>query len=85
MSVELGDRRFGLFVQVVEQRNVPAQRLLVTIELDGDAVDLRGDIVELLGEPAQTPLGRGEQTTDETGVPQACRVEATRLAENIGK
>jgi len=53
VSIEPGNRRFGLLVQVVEQRKIAAQRLLVAVELKGDAVDLRGNVIELLGEAAE--------------------------------
>jgi len=61
VSVQPGNRRFGLVVQIVEQCQVAAQRFLVAVELDGDPVDLRGDVVELFGEAAQTRLGGGEE------------------------
>ena len=68
MSVELGDRRFGLFVELVKQRDVTVQRLLVAIERDGNAVDLRGDVVELLFKAAEASLNGGEQTSYEIGI-----------------
>jgi len=43
-------------VQLVEQHNVAAQGLLVAIERDRDAVDLRGDVVELFFEAAEAPF-----------------------------
>jgi hypothetical protein len=83
VSIEPGNRRFGLLVQVVEQRKIAAQRLLVAVDLDGDAVNLRGNVVELFRKAAHPRLGRREQTADKICVLQARRVETPRLPEHI--
>src|SRR5262249_40550032 len=83
IGVEPGYRQFGLLMEIVEQGKVASQRLLVAVELDGDAVDLRGHVVELFGEAAQARRGRGEQTADKIPIPEARRIKAARLAENV--
>jgi hypothetical protein len=50
------------------KRDIAAQRLLVAVERDRDAVDLRGDVVELFFEAAQASFDRGEQAGYKTGI-----------------
>jgi hypothetical protein len=70
-------------VQIVEQRNVAPQRLLVAIELDANAVDLRGHVVTLVGKAPHPRFDRGEPPRQQAAVLQGGWVEPTRPFENI--
>ena len=83
MRIEIAERRFGLLMQLVQDRDVAPQRLLVAVELDADAVDLRGDVAELLGEPPQPRFHGGEQAGEKAAILERGRIEPARLGKNV--
>jgi hypothetical protein len=70
-------------MEFVQQGDVAAQSFLVAVEFDADAVDLRSDVAELLAEPPQPRLDRGEQAGEEAAVLERGRIEPARLGKNV--
>ena len=83
MRIEIAERGLGLLVQFVENRDVAPQRLLVAVEFDADAVDLRGDVAELLGEPPQPRFHGGEHARQKIAVLERGGVETARLGQDV--
>jgi hypothetical protein len=83
MQIQIAERRFGLLMQLVQDRDVAPQRLLVAVELDADAVDLRGDVAELLGEPPQPRSIGGEQAGEKAAILERGRIAPARLGKNV--
>ena len=83
--VERTERYLGLFVEIVEQGDVAAQDFLVAVEFDADAVDLRGNVPELLGKAPQPRFRGREQAADEATSLERCGIESARLAQDVGQ
>ena len=83
MQIEVAERRLGLLVQFIQNRDVAPQRLLVAVEFDADAVDLRGHVAELFGEPPQAQFHRREQASEEAAVLERGGIETARLGQDV--
>ena len=74
----------GLLVQVVEHRDIAAERILVAVELEADTVDLR-DSPRTALEAFDPRLQRAEQTAEEPLLLERGRIEVLGLEEDVGE
>ena len=83
MRLEHLDRALGLLVQAVEQRDVARERILVSLEVDGDALDLPRHRLEPADEAAQPALVGLNETHEEAAAAQCGGIQPARLLDDV--
>src|ERR1700730_7940862 len=70
-------------MEFIEKGDVAPQGLLVAVELDANAVDLRSHVAELFGKPPQARLHGGKQASEKAAVLERGGIEPARLAKDV--